>query len=128
MDENVLIPRQETEILVDEVLKRAGLIDKSEIKVLDIGTGSGNIPVSLAVNSEKILVDAFDISEGALNIARKNASRHNVSEKIQFSLADVLDNLRLFAGPLHDPAQQRSCLDLGAFFFIHSTVCVSKGQ
>jgi release factor glutamine methyltransferase len=92
VDENVLIPRQETEILVDEVLKITKLMDKSEIRVLDIGTGSGNIPISLAVNSDNITIDAYDISESALNIARKNASRNNVTDKIRFSQFNILDS------------------------------------
>lgn len=91
VNKNVLIPRQETEILVEEVLKTITSSDKPEVSILDIGTGSGNIAVSLAANSEKVQVNAVDISESALEVAGKNAAAHNVAERITFTRNDILN-------------------------------------
>jgi len=83
---DVLIPRQETEELVDWVIKSTG--DKTNT-ILDIGTGSGCIGISLTVNLKNSPVTAIDISAAALKIASKNANRNNVS--VNFHLADILD-------------------------------------
>lgn len=85
VDENVLIPRPETEELVSIILKNEILADK---KILDIGVGSGCISVSLAKNS-KSQVFGIDISENALNIAKKNAENNKVN--ISFFEIDILN-------------------------------------
>lgn len=82
VDKNVLIPRQETEILVEEVLKTFRNHDAPEI--LDVGTGSGNIAVSLAKNIVNAKIYAVDISRDALRIAKRNAQFHQLAEKIVF--------------------------------------------
>ena len=79
---SVLIPRQETEILVEAVLKIAG--GYRRCKILDIGTGSGNIAISLAKFLPHVQITATDISQEALNIAQENARLNGVSEKIEF--------------------------------------------
>ncbi len=84
---DVLIPRPETEILVEEVIKYCK--DKTGLKILDIGTGSGNIPIALAMNYNAAEVVAIDISEKALTIARENAVANGVEEKIHLITADV---------------------------------------
>ncbi len=83
---DVLIPRQETEELVDWILKTTS-INRSSI--LDIGTGSGCIAISLAANLPNSKVTAIDISPGALDVAKINAQRNNVT--IDFFKADILD-------------------------------------
>lgn len=83
---DVLIPRPETELLVDEVLKNSPSI------VLDIGTGSGNIAISIAKNS-KAKVFATDISSKALEIAKENAKKNKVEKKIFFIESDLLSNV-----------------------------------
>lgn len=106
VDENVLIPRSDTEILVEEVINS---IDKTKsIKLLDMCTGSGVIAVTLAKYCDNvkslgkvynnIQIVAVDKSEGALNVAMKNAKLNNVQEKIKFIKSDMfekLDNLLL---------------------------------
>ena len=106
VDENVLIPRSDTEILVEEVINS---IDKTKsIKLLDMCTGSGVIAVTLAKYCDNvksldkgynnIQIVAVDKSEGALNVAIKNAKLNNVQEKIKFIKSDMfekLDNLLL---------------------------------
>ncbi len=80
--EGVFIPRPETELVVEAVLQRAELTQL--VKILDIGTGSGNIAISLAVNLPHAEVYASDISLKALKLARFNAQRYLVEDKIAF--------------------------------------------
>lgn len=88
VDNNVLIPRQETEELVQLILSE----NNSEIiKLLDIGTGSGCIPISLKKNRNNWDVSATDISNGALKVASKNAENNNV--EITFLLDDICNSV-----------------------------------
>ena len=82
---SVLIPRPETEELVQWVLESA---ENKPIKILDIGTGSGCIAVTLAKKMPSAEVHAWDISEDALEVARRNAERNGV--KVIFSKRDML--------------------------------------
>ena len=92
VDENVLIPRSDTEVLVEEVLKIAKLLNAKHI--LDLCTGSGAIAVSLAKNLEDTEITAVDISQDALNVARKNAITNKVDDRITFVESDLFDELR----------------------------------
>ncbi|MES2765675.1 MAG: HemK/PrmC family methyltransferase, partial [Bacteroidota bacterium] len=78
VDPSVLIPRPETEILVETVLKTFKNSENKVLKILDIGTGSGCIAVALAVNLPQAEITAVDISEEALEIARQNAKLNSV--------------------------------------------------
>ena len=77
IDETTLIPRMETEVLVDIALDK--LSQKSNLSVLDLGTGSGIIAITLAKKRPDIQVTALDISEKILQSAKKNAALHNIS-------------------------------------------------
>lgn len=91
VDSNVLIPRPETEILVEQAMlfySEYCTKDGSPL-ILDLGTGSGAIAVSIASEQLNLRVLASDISPGALEIARKNAVRHGVHERIQFVQGDL---------------------------------------
>ena len=90
VDKNVLIPRPETEILVEETINAINYLKKKDINAADIGTGSGAIAISLAKNT-KAKIFATDISAKALRIARKNAKINNV--KINFFKGDLLKPL-----------------------------------
>lgn len=80
VNENTLIPRPETEELVDWILKESKVeSQKTKVKILDIGTGSGCIAISLAKNIPNAQVYAIDVSEKALATAQKNAERNNVN-------------------------------------------------
>jgi release factor glutamine methyltransferase len=87
---DTLIPRPETEILVNEIINLPG---GKERRILDLCTGSGNIAVSLAKLMPQAEVTATDVSEAALKIAEKNASRHSVKEKIRFYKGNVFNAL-----------------------------------
>ena len=90
VDENVLIPRPDTEILVEEVINIAKKMDKP--KILDLCTGSGAIAISIAKNVPNAEVYAIDISEKALNVASKNAQR--LETKVKFIKSDLFKNLK----------------------------------
>lgn len=87
VNENTLIPRPETEELVEWIINENKLAGK--INILDIGTGSGCIAVSLAKNLPQASVHAIDVSEGALAVAKKNAS-HNKAD-ITFWHKNILE-------------------------------------
>ena len=86
VDDRVLIPRPETETLVDEVLEWARAHASAESRALDLGTGSGAIALSLALEGPFGLVVATDSSEAALEIARRNAEAAALDEKVEFRL------------------------------------------
>ena len=92
VDENVLIPRPDTEILVEEVIKIAKKINAK--KILDLCTGSGAIAVSLAKYIEKSIITATDISPKALNVAKLNAKNNEVEDRITFIESDLFKNLK----------------------------------
>jgi release factor glutamine methyltransferase len=90
LDKSVLIPRPETEELVELVLKIKPNL--GNYSILDIGTGSGCISIALAKYYPESRITAIDISEESLNIAKINAESNNVSEKISFENKDILKN------------------------------------
>ena len=94
VDENVLIPRPETEELVDWIVKlNSKLSKKKNLKILDIGTGSGCIAISLAKNIPNSEVFAIDVSENALAIAKKNAILNKVP--VTFLHKNILETKNL---------------------------------
>ncbi|WP_265445980.1 peptide chain release factor N(5)-glutamine methyltransferase [Acetivibrio straminisolvens] len=90
---DVLIPRQDTETLVEAVLKHVKDTGLKNARILDIGTGSGCIAVSLAHYVKDSRVLALDISEGALLIAETNAKRCGVKDRVFFIKGDILGGL-----------------------------------
>jgi release factor glutamine methyltransferase len=86
---DVLIPRPETELLVEAALERTRSILKSPLKILDIGTGSGAIAVCVAKELREAQIVAVDISSAALQVARENAERHGVANRIRFAEGDL---------------------------------------
>jgi len=101
----VLIPRPETEILVEEVLEEYRAAwggSGARRRILDLCTGSGAVAVSLAREIPKALVYACDISEDALRMARDNARRHGVLENIVFFGGDLLGPVKSVPGGFFD--------------------------
>ncbi len=93
VDKRVLIPRPETEILVEEVLNKAKSNEFSEknIVILEIGTGSGNIAVSLAKYLSNVEIYTNDISQDALTVADINVHKHEVAEKVNLLNGDFFE-------------------------------------
>ncbi len=87
---DVLVPRPETELLVETTTSRLIYPDPH---VADIGTGSGAIAVAIAANLPSARVIATDISAKALQVARANAEKYNLAERIEFSEGDLLEPL-----------------------------------
>ncbi|MGD2253034.1 MAG: peptide chain release factor N(5)-glutamine methyltransferase [Anaerolineales bacterium] len=97
VDRSVLIPRPETELLIEEAL---AYVDRHTEpgNALDIGTGSGCIAVTLAIEKPRLHLVATDVSAQALKVARRNARAHGVLERIDFVQADLLPSFR---APVH---------------------------
>lgn len=91
VNEDVLIPRADTEILVEEVIEIAKKINAK--KILDLCTGSGAIAVSLAKYIEDSQITAIDISGEALRVAKLNAKNNEVEDKITFIKSDLFKNV-----------------------------------
>lgn len=91
VSEDVLIPRQETELLVDAVIVQAKSLGKNEISIVDVGTGSGAIAISLALNIPTSSIIAVDISEAALAIADDNRRAHGLYSRVQLRRGNLLD-------------------------------------
>ncbi len=90
VNKNVLIPRQETEILIDTILQKYP--KDAELKILDIGTGSGNIPITLALNLPNSKIISVDVSDKALKVAEKNRELHDLKSRVGFINTDILEN------------------------------------
>src|SRR5271169_5053939 len=88
----VLIPRPETEHVIEIALERIGQKKRGQpLRIADIGTGSGCIAVALAREFPQAEIFATDISAAALEVARRNAARHNAATRIQFIECNLLD-------------------------------------
>jgi release factor glutamine methyltransferase len=93
---DVLIPRPETELIVQAVCART-LDRTSPLQILDVGTGSGCLAVALASEFPGAMVTATDISAAALEVARRNARRHGVADRVRFVRGNLLEPI---AGPV----------------------------
>ncbi len=87
VNEHVLIPRPETELLVEKIIKENPAVEE----ILEIGTGSGAIAIALAANIKNVKIIAVDISNEALQVARENAVKNKVN--INFCFSDVFENV-----------------------------------
>ncbi len=91
VNHNVLIPRPETELLVEKTI---GITQQRNIlTIADVGTGSGAIAVALAVNLPRVTFYATDISASALEVATANSARHGVADRITFLQGNLLEPL-----------------------------------
>jgi len=97
VDERVLIPRPETEMLVERALADVAAMDQcgsltdGPPSVVDVGTGSGCIAITLSLHLPDARIFAVDISPDALSVAQENARRHGVASRIRFLLSDLLN-------------------------------------
>ena len=97
VNEQVLIPRPETEelvqLVIDDFNLRALSLSKGTETILDVGTGSGCIAIALKKNIPHVMVNAIDVSEDALNVAKQNAAQNDV--KINFIKHDILSSVSI---------------------------------
>jgi len=113
--ESVLVPRPETEILVEEALR---LLEGREAVVLDVGTGSGAIAVALANSTPSLGVYAVDISPNALKVAEANVSKYGLGDRVTVLLGDMLEPVvglgcrfdAVVSNPPYIPVGELSCL------------------
>ena len=89
VDKNVLIPRPETELLVEQAIAHAGKYLNPLI--VDVGTGCGNIAISLATHLPQVKIYAIDISEAALKVARRNCLKHQVGDRVKLLVGNLLE-------------------------------------
>ena len=121
IEEGVLIPRSETELLIDEMHRIFS--KKTALKVLDIGTGSGNIALSIADEFSEARVWAVDVCEKALQLARKNASNLNLASRVSFIKSNFLDALNenlkfdlIISNPPYIPLSEKADLQEEVLF------------
>ena len=96
VDENVLIPRLDTEILVDCICRHIEekYDKKDSIRILEIGIGSGVVIVAILKRLEEysnIIIDGIDISKGAIEVAKKNIEKYNLEDKVNIYMKDILN-------------------------------------
>jgi len=129
----VLIPRPETEHVVEVALERLGARSiqtgpgarerATPLRLADIGTGSGCLAVALARELPQAEISATDISAGALEVARRNAARHGVADRIHFLQCDLLD--ALLPAESFSAAERRQA---AAFAAAHEAAITSHGS
>lgn len=115
VNENTLIPRPETELIVDKVLKLSKNFETPNI--LDIGTGTGCIPITLVIEDDKIKIDSVDISREAIETAEKNVLFHNVYNKVRFIQSDLFENVDgeyniIVSNPPYIPLKDKDSLQI----------------
>ncbi len=91
VNNSVLIPRPETELMIEKIIERVKSKTVKVKSILDVGTGSGTIALTLASHlGDKLTFNASDLSDKALAVARKNAKSNGLSEQIEFKKGDLL--------------------------------------
>ena len=101
VNSNVLIPRPETEHVVVEALEAVKEITDRPIRIIDVGTGSGCVAVSLAKHIEQCKIAAIDISTDAIAVASQNIETHEVTDKVKCFTGDLLEALPAGSQPVH---------------------------
>ena len=92
--EAVMVPCPETEILMDSVLRSARFCPSKPVRILDIGTGSGVLALTLKLENPELEITASDVSEEALAVARENAARFKIEDDIRFLRSDLFAAIR----------------------------------
>ncbi|MFN3598899.1 MAG: peptide chain release factor N(5)-glutamine methyltransferase [Aquificaceae bacterium] len=117
VQEGILIPRPETEILVEEVLKRVDR--KIDLKGLEIGVGSGCISITLLIHNQRLRMFANDINIKALKLAKRNAKRHGVEDRLFLFAGDLFEALKpypfdlILSNPPYIPMERWESLPFG---------------
>ena len=108
---DTLIPRQETELLVELAIRQVNMQRTKKVKIADIGTGSGAIAIALGKNLENARIYATDSQSDAILIAKSNAANHHLSERIDFLVGDLFSPLNnqmdlIVANPPYIPSKE----------------------
>jgi len=101
VNSSVLIPRPETEHVVVEALEVAKEITDRPLRIIDVGTGSGCIAISLAKHIDQCKIAAIDISADSIVVTRKNIETHEVGDKVKCFTGDLLEALPTGSQPVH---------------------------
>ena len=115
VNEYTLIPRPETELLVSSCLELIKYISNPQI--LDIGTGTGCIPLTIAMENKNANIESVDISIEAIETAKKNALFHNILTNVQFFKSDLFENVEgkynlIVSNPPYIPPQEKENLQI----------------
>lgn len=115
VNEYTLVPRPETELLISTSLELIKNLEKT--KILDIGTGTGCIPLTLAMENENIYADSVDISIEAIETAKKNALLHNVFGRVNFMHSNLFENVQdkynlIVSNPPYIPLKDKDSLQV----------------
>lgn len=119
VNRHVLVPRPETEILAEAGWSFLSTLNSQLSTALDFGTGSGCIAIALAAKCPNAKITALDISHDALETAKQNAGRNNLSEKIEFLQGDSLQSLvgrPTPCAPTSEPTERRAPSDTPCLF------------
>jgi len=118
VNKHVLVPRPETEILVEEVLKVCSGLKTGNLRILEIGTGCGAISVSLAYELKNAQIIATDISQEAIKVASKNAQINDVANQISFLSGNLFEPVSgkfdiIVSNPPYISKEEYDCLPSG---------------
>ncbi len=121
VNENTLIPRDETEFLVLKAIEKIKTIKKEKIHILDIGTGTGIIPISIALNTKNVEILGVDISTSALTVAIENAQKYLPSNIVLFRKSDLFENVKetfdiIISNPPYIPIKEKNTLQEEVMF------------
>ena len=121
VNENTLIPRDETEFLVLKTIEKIKTIKKEKIHILDIGTGTGIIPISIALNTKNVEILGVDISTSALTVAIENAQKYLPSNIVLFRKSDLFENIKetfdiVVSNPPYIPIKEKNSLQEEVMF------------
>lgn len=97
VNQTVLIPRPETELIVEKCIELIGSSELPDVRIMEIGTGSGCISISIAKNSD-CKINAIDIDEETLSAAKENSAVHGTEDKINFTKMNLFADLKDFKG------------------------------
>ena len=95
VSKGVLIPRPETEIIVDHALRWIEQRPNQEVQVADLGCGTGCIGISILLRSTNSLLTAFDLSEEAIKCTRRNTEQHNLIDRVKIFKTDLQDAIQI---------------------------------
>lgn len=101
VNSSVLIPRPETEHLVIAAIEACKQVDDRPIRILDVGTGSGCVAVTLAKHVDDVKIGALDLSPDAISVAQQNIDQHEVGDRVKCFTGDLLKALPAGSQPVH---------------------------